>query len=306
MSILVTGASGFLGASLLRHFKCVGIKCKGLYRSNAPCIDDISGSLNSIEKAQLIGVDCVVHCAGRAHVMSENSTNQLSEYRNVNVGGTLRLAQAASEAGVKRFIFISSIKVNGEQTGLGCPFSSADNPKPSDFYGVSKYEAEEALKDIAMTTGIEVVIIRPPLIYGPGMKGNLASISRLVDMSLPLPFARINNKRSLVGLDNLIDLIFVCTDHPKAANQTFLVSDGEDISTTQLFEFISDAKRVRLMLFSVPSVFMKVVLRLLGKKSMYDRLYGSLQVDISKTMALLDWSPKVSVVEGFRRSFGQP
>jgi nucleoside-diphosphate-sugar epimerase len=301
--VLVTGASGFLGSALLQQLNQRGLEAIGLYRSDPVGNKFIVDSLDTLESDQLIGIDCIVHCAARAHVMSEDLSNPLAEYRKVNVEGTLRLARQAFEAGVKRFIFISSIKVNGEQTSSGSPYTADNIPKPLDAYGISKYEAEEGLRDLALNTGMELVIIRPPLIYGPGMKGNLAAIKNLVDKSFPLPFAGIKNKRSLVGLDNLVDFIALCVTHPGAKNQTFLVSDNEDISTTQLFQFAAEARGKSLVIFKMPFFLMKFSLRLLGKTDLFERLFGSLQVDITKTQFLLNWQPRIGVKEGFRRAF---
>jgi nucleoside-diphosphate-sugar epimerase len=303
--ILVTGASGFLGSALLQQLNQRGLEAIGLYRSGPVGNKFIVSSLEALASDQLMGIDCIVHCAARAHVMSEDSSNPLAEYRKVNVEGTLRLAKNAHEAGVKRFIYISSIKVNGEQTSSGSPYSANDIPLPLDAYGVSKYEAEEGIKNLVLNTGMELVIIRPPLIYGPGMKGNLAAIKHLVDKSLPLPFAGIKNKRSLVGLDNLVDFIGLCVTHPAAKDQTFLVSDNDDISTTQLFQYAADARGKSLVMFKMPISLMKFSLRLLGKTDLFERLFGSLQVDTTKTQELLNWRPSIGVKEGFRRAFKQ-
>jgi nucleoside-diphosphate-sugar epimerase len=204
---------------------------------------------------------------------------------------------------VKRFIYISSIKVNGEQTSSSSPYAADDIPQPLDAYGVSKYEAEEGLKNLVLNAGMELVIIRPPLIYGPGMKGNLAAIKNLVDKSFPLPFAGIKNKRSLVSIDNLVDLIALCVTHPGAKNQTFLVSDNEDISTTQLFQFVAETRGKSLVMFKMPISLMKFSLRLFGKIDLYERIFGSLQVDITKTQEMLNWRPRIGVKEGVRRAF---
>lgn len=221
----------------------------------------------------------------------------------MNVEGTLNLARQAAAAGVRRFVFISSIKVNGEATAPGHPFTADDTPAPEDSYGVSKAEAESQLKLVAQETGMEVTIIRPPLIYGPGVKGNFASLISLVRRGLPLPLGGVtHNRRSLVGLDNLVDLILVCADHPKAANQTFLISDGEDLSTTELLRKVGKALRQPARLLWVPAGLISLMAALFGKKAIFERLVGSLQVDIDKTCELLDWKPSVAMDEGLRRA----
>jgi nucleoside-diphosphate-sugar epimerase len=237
----------------------------------------------------------VIHTAARAHIMKDEVPDPLAEYRKVNLEGTLNLARQAAQAGVKRFIFISSIKVNGEQTPLGKPFTPEDTPAPEDPYGISKYEAEQGLQQLAQETGMEVVIIRPPLVYGPGVKGNFASMVRLVEKGIPLPLGAIHNKRSLVALDNLVDLIITCIDHPAAANQVFLAGDGEDLSTTELLRGVANAMGKPARLIPVPAGVLMLGATVLGKKAMAQRLLGSLQVDISKAREVLGWEPVVSV-----------
>lgn len=250
----------------------------------------------------LIGVSSIVHAAARVHVMKDRFTDPLAEFRRVNVAGTLDLAQQAAAAGVKRFVFISSIKVNGEQTQKGQPFTERDRATPVDAYGISKYEAEVGLRCIAKETGMEVVIIRPVLVYGPGVKGNFLSMLRWLHKGIPLPFGAITNSRSLVSLDNLIDLIITCLHHPAAANQTFLVSDGEDISTTQLLQYTASAMGLSSRLMPMPALMIQVAAKLLGKSDVTERLCGNLQVDISKARQLLGWVPPISLREGLRRA----
>jgi len=235
--------------------------------------------------------------------MNDAVPDPLAEYRKVNVEGTLNLARQAAKAGVSRFVYISSIKVNGEQTASGKPFTPDDEPAPEDSYGVSKLEAETGLHEIASETGMEVVIIRPPLVYGPGVKGNFASMIKLVDKGLPLPLGAIHNKRSLVALDNLVDLITTCIDHPAAANQVFLAGDGQDVSTTELLRGVGRAMGKPARLIPVPAGMLMFGAGLLGKKAVGQRLLGSLQVDISKARNLLGWEPPLSVEEGLRRCF---
>ena len=251
----------------------------------------------------LLGVSQVVHAAARVHVMQDAALDALTEYRRVNVQGTLNLARQAAATGVKRFIFLSSVKVNGEATQPGQFFTADDAPSPQDPYGISKMEAVEGLREIAARTGMEVVIIRPPLVYGPGVKANFQAMTRWLVRGAPLPFAAItHNRRSLVALDNLVDLIVTCIHHPAAANQTFLVSDGEDLSTTDLLRRMGHALGKPARLLPVPPALLKLEATLLGKPEMAQRLCGSLQVDISKTRQLLGWSPPVSVDEGLRRA----
>jgi nucleoside-diphosphate-sugar epimerase len=248
-------------------------------------------------------VDQVVHLAARVHVMNDKSLNPLAEFRQVNVEGTANLARQAAAAGVRRFVYLSSIKVNGEFTEVGRPFTADDAPVPEDPYGVSKYEAEQALHQIAADTGMEVVIIRPPLVYGPGVKANFESMMRWLERGVPLPLAAVTqNRRSLVALDNLVDLIVTCLNHPAAANQTFLVSDGEDLSTADLLKCMGAALGCPARLFHLPPGLLKLGAALVRKSGIYQRLCGSLQLDIAKTRQLLGWSPLVSVDEGLRRA----
>jgi nucleoside-diphosphate-sugar epimerase len=307
--VLVTGGTGFLG----RAFCCTALK-KGIRvieikrrnddassRSQSVIVPDFN---MNIDWSLLFGnVSCVVHTAARVHVMADQSSDPLSEYRYVNVNGTLNLARGAAQFGVKRFIFISSIKVNGEETERGAAFTASGDPMPIDPYGVSKCEAEIGLREISKESGMEVVIIRPPLIYGPNVKANFASLIRLMSLSLPLPLGQIHdNRRSFVALDNLIDLILTCISHPAAANETFLVSDGEDVSTTDLLRRIAKAMGKSPRLIPIPPPILRAGATLLGKQDMAQRLLGSLQVDIEKTRRLLNWSPPITVDEGLRRT----
>jgi nucleoside-diphosphate-sugar epimerase len=309
MKVLLTGASGFVGYAMLQAMTLRGSKVRPVYRNiaaangypDAVIVPEIDGAVDWYHSLQ--GIDVVIHAAARAHVMYEEAVDPLSEYRRVNVQGTLNLALQAAAAGVRRFVFISSIKVNGEETVPGHPFTPHDAPAPEDAYGVSKAEAEAGLRSIAKKTGMEVTIVRPPLIYGLGVKGNMASLIRWVRRGVPLPLGGINhNRRSLVGLDNLVDLILVCVDHPKAANQTFLVSDGEDLSTTELLRRIGKVVPKRVRLLSIAPGIIAFVAMILGKKAVSQRLLGSLQVDIHKTCDLLNWTPPVTVDEGLRRA----
>lgn len=250
----------------------------------------------------LRSVDHIVHLAARVHVMNDKSPDPLAEFRRVNVEGTANLARQGAAAGVRRFVYLSSIKVNGEFTQKGRPFTADDAPTPEDPYGVSKHEAEQALRQIAAETGMEVVIIRPPLVYGPGVKANFESMMRWLARGVPLPLAAVTeNRRSLVALDNLMDLIITCLSHPAAANQVFLVSDGEDLSTADLLRRMGDALGQTARLFYMPPTALKLGAQAINKPGIYQRLCGSLQLDIAKTRQLLDWTPPVSVDEGLRR-----
>ncbi len=253
-------------------------------------------------RAALDGVDVVVHCASRVHVMSEPAVDPLPEFRRANTAGTLNLARQAAGAGVRRLVFMSSIKVNGENTLPGRPYSADDIPAPIGPYATSKREAEEGLRQVARETGLEVVVIRSVLVYGPGVKGNFLSMMRWVEKGIPLPFGRIHNQRSTVALDNLVDLIVACLHHPAAANQTFLVSDGEDLSTTELLRRTAAAMSRPARLIPVPALMLRATARLFGRPELAERLCGSLHVDMRKTTAVLGWTPKVSVDAALRNA----
>ncbi|MEK0363762.1 UDP-glucose 4-epimerase family protein [Pseudomonas sp. CBC3] len=309
IKIILSGANGFVGSRLFSElkqgpgFQTVGL-CRRLPQGEDSSGLDAVGDLQQADLSALLpGVDVLIHAAARAHIMKDEVSDPLAEYRRVNVEGTLNLARQAAAAGVKRFIFISSIKVNGEATIDGRAFSANDKPAPEDAYGLSKSEAEQGLMQLAAVTGMEVVIIRPPLVYGPGVKGNFASMTKLVEKGIPLPFGAIHNKRSPVGIDNLVDLIIRCIDHPAAANQVFLAGDGEDLSTTELLHGVGKAMGKPARLIPVPAALLQFGATLLGRKAMAQRLLGSLQVDISKTCELLDWKPPYTVKEGLRRCF---
>jgi len=305
---MISGASGFVGSAVIGRLLTAGNICviAGSRRNDSVWPVGVTPLLlhdfgDEGRLISLIGVDVVVHSAARVHVMSDQASDPLAEFRKVNVKGTLNLARQAAADGVKRFIFISSIKVNGEATTAGRSFSPSDAPAPEDPYGVSKLEAERGLMQVAHETGIEVVIIRPPLVYGPGVKGNFASLIKLMAKGLPLPLGAIHNRRSMVGIDNLVDLIIRCIDHPAASNQVFLAGDGEDLSTTELLRAVADALGRPARLIPVPAGLLSMGATLLGKRAVADRLLDSLQVDISKARDLLDWQPPVSVKEGLKR-----
>jgi nucleoside-diphosphate-sugar epimerase len=293
--LLITGYSGFVGHSLLEFLKDqYEIFLLGRSESYTDNCHYIQASLETTNEYNLadLQLDFMIHCAARVHVMNDSSTNPLEEFREVNTYGTLNLAQQAADAGVKRFIFISSIKVNGESTELGSPFKPDDDFIPIDPYGLSKYEAEVGLREIAKKTGMQVVIIRPPLVYGPGVKANFAAMMKWVYKGIPLPLGGITeNKRSLVSVDNLVDLIITCIEHPNAANQTFLVSDDADVSTTGLLKNMAKALNVPSRLIPVPASWIEMFAKMIGKNAISQRLCGSLQVDISKTKNTLNWKP---------------
>lgn len=306
-NILLTGASGFVGGAVLNCLTAVGYDVTAALRngqislpSNVRRIVIPGLDAGTPWSEAFAGCDVVIHAAARVHVMNEQTLDPLAEFRKINVDGTLSLARQAADAGVKRFIFISSIKVNGEGTVFGKPYTAFDTPAPQDPYGVSKMEAEHALRDMAKATGMEVVIIRPVLVYGPGVKANFLSMMSWLNKGVPLPLGAIHNKRSLVSLDNLVDLVVTCIDHPAAANETFLVSDGEDLSTTEMLRRMGQALGKNARLLPVPAGLLEAGAAMLGKRAVAQRLCGSLQVDIRHTRETLNWNPPVSVDDGFR------
>lgn len=308
MQLAVTGATGFVGHALLAALlECRRFGLRGLVRrlpaDPLPGVDYLAtGDLAAAQDwhAALAGVDVLMHVAARVHVMNDTAIDPLREFRRVNVDGTLNLAWQAARAGVRRFVFVSSIKVNGESSAPGRPFFASDPPAPADPYGISKREAEDGLRVVAAQTGMELVIIRPPLVYGPGVQANFRAMMGWLVRGVPLPFGAIHNKRSLVALGNLVDLLMACVEHPAAANQTLLVSDGEDLSTTELLRRTAAALGCPARLLPVPRGWLTVGAVLLGKQAVLQRLCASLQVDIAKTENLLAWSPPISVSEGLR------
>lgn len=306
--ILLTGTTGFVGRPLAARLLEKGYDLVASVRhcsdilpqSNLQLVDDLT-SMTDWSNA-IDAVSIVIHTAARVHVMSDSVADPLAEFRRVNLEGTVNLAKQAATAGVKRFIFLSSIKVNGESTRPGMPFTADDSPAPVDPYGISKAETEQALQELSVKTGMEVVIIRPVLVYGPGVKANFLSMMRWLNRGIPMPFGEIHNKRSLVALDNLVDLIITCVDHPAAANQIFLVSDGEDLSSTELLKRVSLSLGSAARLVPVPVGILNFAARLLGKREVAQRLFGSLQVDITKTRDLLGWTPPVSVDDALQKT----
>jgi nucleoside-diphosphate-sugar epimerase len=311
MRVLVTGASGFVGGALVRRLVTepeirviAGVRSRARKPGDMACDFLELGNLEDgrLDVQQLQGVHVVVHAAARVHVMHERSNDPLTAFRRVNVDGTLAFAKAAAAAGVRRFLFLSSIKVNGESTLAGSPFRADDLPAPMDPYGISKLEAEQGLLQIARESGMEVVIIRPPLVFGPGVRANFLSMMRWLNWGIPLPLGGIDNSRSLVALDNLVDMLVRCLDHPAAANQVLLVSDGEDLSTSELLRRLGLALNRPARLWSWATPLLLLLLRMTRRDTLVQRLYGSLQVDIGKTQTLLDWAPPMSCDEALRRT----
>ena len=312
MLIAVTGAAGFVGCALVKALSARGLPVRGLIRTR----NSLSCSSHSNFENFIVGdihartdwshslrdVDCVIHCAARAHILREVASNPLAAYRIVNVAGTRHLAEQAAALGVKRLVYLSSVKVHGEKTEAGSRFARDDKPMPEDAYGVSKWEAEQALREVSARTGLEIVIVRPPLVYGPGVKGNFRRLLGLAASGAPLPFGAVCNRRSLAGLANLVDLLIRCVDHPAAAGQTLLVSDDHDLSTPALIRGLRRALGKSPRLLPVPPSILRLVGRITGKAAEVERLIGSLQVDITHTREVLGWTPPVSVDEGLRQT----
>ncbi len=303
--ILVTGANGFVGRAVCNELllQGFGVLCavRNHFQLDGASIIKIPGLEGQVNWSEwLAGVDCIVHCAARAHIMNDVSPNPDDEYRKVNAKATLALAKQAAECGVKRFILLSTIKVNGEQTQKGKPFTEADLPNPQDAYGRSKLEAETGLFLIAEETGMEVVVLRPVLVYGPGVKANFASMMKVLQRGIPLPFGAVHNKRSFIYIENLVSLVRRCIDHPAAANQVFLAAEGFDMSTTDLLKACASALGVKARLLPVPQTLLVLFAKLLGKPEVAQRLCGSLQVDINKARQRLGWTAPFTLTEGLK------
>lgn len=308
--VLVTGADGFIGRALCQQLLAMGYPVIKALRS-APSSGSLDGPQYAVVgeidattdwQAIIKEVDVVIHLAARVHITQSDTINSLAEFRKTNVEGTLNLARQAAIASVRRFIFISSIKVNGELTKLGHPFTADDTPAPVDAYGLSKLEAEQGLQGLARETGMQVVVIRPPIVYGPGVRANFLALMRCIYHRIPLPLGAIDNRRSILALDNLVDLIILCISHPAAANQLFLARDREDIDTTGLLRSLATMLNKKAWLLPIPVSFLKKIALLLGKQDMAQKLCGSLQVDMHKTQELLGWQPPVSTNEALLKT----
>lgn len=306
MSILVTGANGFVGKALISDLLQSQYEVVGVLRSQDGVATDIKmfavGDITSATdwSVALNAVEVVVHLAARVHVMREVADDPLTEFRHVNVAATEHLARSAAAAGVRRFVYVSSIKVNGEETSNGEAYTEQSEHAPQDPYGISKWEAEQALHRVAKETGLEVVIVRPPLVYGADVKGNFAQMISVVARGVPLPFASVNNKRSLIYVKNLVDALILCATHPSAPGNTYLVSDGEDVSTSDLLRKLAFAMDKKSHLFSCPVILLKLAAKIFRKSDQVERLLGSLQVDSSKIRRELGWVPPFSVNDGLK------
>ena len=323
--VLVTGATGFIGRALSSGLLSSGFCTRVTARTGSlsqllpahgferAIVGDLNASTNW--SSALMNVDCVIHCAAQTPLKNADSGDFVESYRTINVEGTRRLAEQAATAGIKRFVYLSSIKANNEGSNGSSNYSSVtlplisgmvgsftpDGAQPRDAYGASKFEAEQVLWDISAKTGLQVVVVRLPLVYGPGVKGNLERLLRLVRLGLPLPLGAVRNKRSFIGLDNLVDFLICCVDHPAAAGQTLLVSDGDDISTPDLLRHVAAAMGLTIRFCFVPVPLLRALCAVIGKRAEIDRLVESLQIDSGPTRRVLGWNPPLSVHEGIRR-----
>ncbi len=305
--ILVTGANGFIGRNLCAFLKEKGYFVRGAVRDNECGVSGVDeyiqvGDINESTDWQqaLAGVDTIIHLAARVHIMNDPEADPVEAFRKVNVLGTERLARMAAKAGVKRFIFISSVKVNGE--GFQVPYTEKDAPAPQDAYGISKMEAEQVLASVAADTGLKTVVLRLPLVYGPGVKANFKNLIKIASSGLPLPFKGINNRRSFLYLGNLVDVIITCITHPLAVGETFMVSDGQDVSTPDLIKMIACAIKKKAVLFYLHPGILKALCKIVGKDEELEKLTGSLLVDSSKIKNLLGWRPSFTLEEGIRET----
>jgi nucleoside-diphosphate-sugar epimerase len=311
MKVLITGATGFVGGALVRRLSKeseFNVVIAAVRRK----VDSLPDGVQQFQVGHLLantdwsmalqGVQALVHCAARVHALkNDDAADILQVYRMINVHATLNLARQAAKEGVRRFVFVSSIKVNGESTQPGQPFCADDVPMPLDPYGLSKLEAEQGLREIEAQTDMDVVIVRPPLVYGLGVKANFAAMMHWLALDIPLPLGAIHNARSLVALDNLVDLLVTCLKHSSAAGQTFLVSDGEDVSTNMLLRRTAQAMGKKAFLIPIPGFMLEYCAALLGKRAVVQRLCGSLQVDIEKTRRLLGWTPPLTLDQGLQK-----
>jgi len=308
MKLLITGANGFVGKALCADAIKRGFDVRGATRSvgelpvgvESCAVGEIDGNTDWTDA--LSGVEVVIHLAARVHVMKDHATDPLAEFLKVNLYGTENIAQQAARAGVKRLVYVSSIKVNGEETFDKKKFTEADAALPQDAYGISKWEAEQALHHVAQATGLELVILRPPLVYGAGVKGNFAQMLKVIAKGVPLPLASINNLRSLIYVENLVDALIVCATHPAATGQTYLLSDGEDVATPDLLKQLGLAMGHCARVIPCPSVLLKLAGRLIGKSDQIERLIGSLQINSSKIRHELNWQPPYSLQQGLKKT----
>jgi nucleoside-diphosphate-sugar epimerase len=318
--ILITGASGFIGQSLIKSLLNLSRSVRGTIRSRNSFFSDTkteyvsTGDINQKTNwtESLVNIDCIIHCAGKVNIIKSNKNESYKIYQSVNLDGTRQLAEQAVKAKVRRLIFLSTIKVNGENTEndhIGNllneqkknVFSHKDLVSPKDHYPVSKFNAEKALWEISLEKGLEVVVVRLPLVYGYSVKGNLARLIKIVKSGIPLPLSMVENQRSMIGIDNLTDLLIRCIDHPKVSGKTFLASDGEDLSTPELIKLIASSMGIRANLFPLPIFMLKFLGSISGKREEINRLVGSLRIDNSYTKEILNWTPPISVEEGIRR-----
>lgn len=311
MKILVTGGNGFIGSALIKHFanmpetQVVGMVRSSNYISPKADVEFRVGEMVSLNRSfvDMSDIDVVIHTAGRAHILDTQSKGKTDAFRHVNTDATIELAKFAAASGVKRFVFLSSIKVNGENTCLGVPFTINSKENPQCAYGVSKYQAERGLHEVHHKTGLEITIIRIPLVYGPGVKGNLNTLIKIISLGLPLPMASMkSNLRSMIGIDNLLSVISTCTSHPKAKNKTFLVSDNHDISTYTLVRLLGKSIGKKPILIKFPVSLISLIAKLFKKDAEIQKLLSTLQVDISDTCNQLDWKPPLTVSDGFKNS----
>jgi nucleoside-diphosphate-sugar epimerase len=304
-NVVLTGASGFVGAAMVQRLKAEGLQVSAVYRSQPATQEEgmVSHVLDIGPEADWSNVlqrcDIVIHLAARVHVMKDTVADPLTEFRRANLDSTINLARQAASAGVKRFVYLSSIKVNGEAT-TAAPFSASDRPAPQDPYGISKWESEQALHAISANSGMEVVIIRPPLVYGPGVKANFLALLGIVNRALPLPLGQVHNHRSMVYLGNLVDAIYHSAIDPRAAGKTFLVADGQDVSTPELIRMLAAAMGRPYRVFDFPVKLLRGLAALIGKSSSIDRLTQSLVVDSSEIRQQLHWSPPYTLDQGLQ------
>jgi nucleoside-diphosphate-sugar epimerase len=305
MKVAVIGAGGFVGQPVTRRLMAQGVEVRPIVRTPAglPGERTITDVDDADWDALLEGMDAVIHLIARVHIVTDRAENPLADNRRINTAGTLKIAEAAARAGVKRFVFVSTIKVNGENNAPGTPFTADEVPTPLDAYGISKREAEQGLFALSERTGMEVTVVRPPLVYGPGVRANFLSMMKWVRRGVPLPFGRVTgNRRSMVGIDNLVDLILTLLTHRNAPGQIFFASDGHDVSTRQLLTMLAAAMGRKARLLPMPVGLMRAAAKAAGKGATANRVLGSLQVDIAKNRDLLDWTPPVSMEEGLRRT----